>query len=323
MPEENFLGYAEVDPGGDIERTAERVTWTTMERNRVSHVSLDKGVGFFDGDFEHLLTVRITYSTGTAGDKGAVWLIANAVTNFRDFVYLGTQPGLAIGFRHDSGGWKLMIWEISGGTVYSGPGGCPGESHACYIIGSGIYYLKLVRDEAIGTFGRFTCRIYSDPARQNLLHTLHIDLHSKQDFRYIIPLTNYKTAASGFEWSGYVEDLNLAPIYLSTVTTDPATAVLPTRAALNGTLDADGGEACDCGFEWGETIAYSNITPTQSKTTGETFSQFISGLDPGTTYHVRAFATNSLGTSYGADRTFTTQELLIINRSYALAREEL
>ena len=92
---------------------------------------------------------------------------------------------------------------------------------------------------------------------------------------------------------------------LSTVTTDPATALLATEATLNGTLDDDGGEACDCGFEWGETVAYGNTTPTQSKTAGQTFAQTITGLDPVKTYHFRAFATNTAGTSYGSDETFT------------------
>ncbi len=91
-----------------------------------------------------------------------------------------------------------------------------------------------------------------------------------------------------------------------TVTTDPATAIAAVNATPNGTLDNDGGEACDCGFEWGETVAYGNTTPTQSRTTGQTFAQTISGLDPNKTYHFRAFATNEAGTSFGADRTFTT-----------------
>ena len=95
------------------------------------------------------------------------------------------------------------------------------------------------------------------------------------------------------------------------------------QATLNGTLVDDGGEACDCGFEWGETVAYGSTTPTQSRTTGQTFSQTIDGLLPNTTYHFRAFATNSAGTSYGADRTFTTQKIIAINKAYALAREEL
>ena len=40
-------------------------------------------------------------------------------------------------------------------------------------------------------------------------------------------------------------------------------------------------------------------------TTGS-FTVTISGLNPSTTYHVRAYATNSSGISYGADQTFTT-----------------
>ena len=106
-----------------------------------------------------------------------------------------------------------------------------------------------------------------------------------------------------------------------TVTTDAASGISAAAATLNGTLDDDGGEACDCGFEWGKTETYSETTPTQSKTIGESFSQALTGLSPSTTYHFRAFAINSAGTAYGADRTFATS--LVISRGYALAREEL
>ncbi len=105
------------------------------------------------------------------------------------------------------------------------------------------------------------------------------------------------------------------------VTTNPATELGAIAATLNGTLDDDGGEACECGFEFGLDTGYGTITATESKTTGQTFSQVIGGLVPNTTYHFRAFATNSSGTGYGADRTFTTA--LIISRAFALAREEL
>jgi len=103
---------------------------------------------------------------------------------------------------------------------------------------------------------------------------------------------------------------DLSFIVAPSVTTDPATNVVPESGSVNGTLDDDGGVACDCGFEWGETVAYGNTTPTQSRTTGQTFSQNIGGLSPGTTYHFRAFATNVVGTSYGADMSFTTPAVL-------------
>ncbi|GAH84549.1 unnamed protein product, partial [marine sediment metagenome] len=79
---------------------------------------------------------------------------------------------------------------------------------------------------------------------------------------------------------------------------------------------------CDCGFEWGETIAYEHpATPTQSRTTGQNFSQLIDGLSRNTTYHFRAFATNLAGTGYGADMSFHTS--VPLNLAHALSREEL
>jgi len=106
------------------------------------------------------------------------------------------------------------------------------------------------------------------------------------------------------------ENLSETLASLPTVTTDAASSIDREEATLNGTLDADGGDACECGFEWGETDAYGNTTPTQSRTTGQTFAQTITGLDPGTLYHFRAFAVNPAGTSYGVDRTFTTLQVL-------------
>lgn len=51
------------------------------------------------------------------------------------------------------------------------------------------------------------------------------------------------------------------------------------------------------------TIADAHTT--DGSGTGE-FSSSITGLAPNTTYHVRAYATNSVGTSYGKEETFTT-----------------
>ena len=79
------------------------------------------------------------------------------------------------------------------------------------------------------------------------------------------------------------------------------------KAVLNGYLVRDGGlPPCSCGFEWGETIAYGNTTITQNKLMGESFWVIITGLDSLTTYHFRAFATNSIGTAYGDDKSFAT-----------------
>lgn len=134
---------------------------------------------------------------------------------------------------------------------------------------------------------------------------------SWDDFDHRTPFGTFDTQRGYSHIASNVKAAKLNIIYtpavvLPTVTTNPATSVESASATLNGILDDDGGEACACGFEWGETIAYGNTTPTQSRTTGQTFAQAISGLSPGTTYHFRAIATNGAGTSYGADRTLTT-----------------
>ncbi|MDO7875296.1 IPT/TIG domain-containing protein, partial [Hymenobacter sp. ASUV-10] len=95
-----------------------------------------------------------------------------------------------------------------------------------------------------------------------------------------------------------------------TVTTNAATNLTTTSATLGGNVTADGGLAVT---EYGVVYSTSNATPTTADTklplgsgTGS-FSQTQTGLMPSTTYYVRAYATNSLGTSYGAVQQFSTQ----------------
>ena len=134
--------------------------------------------------------------------------------------------------------------------------------------------------------------------------------------------TNPTYFAQGGGGPAAIELTDLPPILPAPqVTTDPATGIGQVSATLNGTLDDDGGFPCECGFEWGLDTSYGVITPTQTKTIGQSFTFEIRSLVPGTTYHFRAFATNMFGTSYGADREFTTD--IQINRAHALSREEL
>jgi len=141
----------------------------------------------------------------------------------------------------------------------------------------------------------------------------------------LLPNTTYhfRALATGFG-TGYGADrtfVTAAVAILATVTTEPETGLGLILATFNGTLNQDGGEPCTCGFEWGTDIGYGARTPTESKTTGQTFSQQILGLFPSTEYHYRAFATNSIGTAYGADRSFRSKPG--VSRAYALSRSQL
>ncbi|HMI81944.1 MAG TPA: fibronectin type III domain-containing protein [Solirubrobacterales bacterium] len=92
------------------------------------------------------------------------------------------------------------------------------------------------------------------------------------------------------------------------VETLPATSVAETTATLNGKVNPNGLET-KFYFEYGTTTSYGSKTSEVSAGSGTTAvekSQGISGLSPKTEYHYRIVASNSSGTSYGADKTLTT-----------------
>ncbi|HLN72869.1 MAG TPA: hypothetical protein VK205_06220, partial [Prolixibacteraceae bacterium] len=95
-----------------------------------------------------------------------------------------------------------------------------------------------------------------------------------------------------------------------TVTTTAATAVTASTATSGGNVTANGGAGItERGIVYSTSVNPTIITGTKvidgTPGTG-IFISNISGLSGGTLYHVRAYATNSINTSYGSDLTFTT-----------------
>ena len=95
----------------------------------------------------------------------------------------------------------------------------------------------------------------------------------------------------------------------ATVTTDLVSNVTTTTAECSGTVSSDGGAAItERGFCWSTSsypTVYGNHIAADIATTGS-FTVNLSGLSPNTTYYVCAYATNSMGTAYGSQMTFTT-----------------
>ncbi|MEI7491429.1 MAG: Ig-like domain-containing protein [Bacteroidota bacterium] len=93
------------------------------------------------------------------------------------------------------------------------------------------------------------------------------------------------------------------------VTTLAATNISGTGVTLNGSVIAHNAST-SVTFNWGTSIAYGNtIAASPSTVTGNTATQVLaglSGLSEGTTYHFRCVGTNSVGTTYGSDLSFTT-----------------
>ncbi|MGD2085439.1 MAG: SBBP repeat-containing protein [Candidatus Aminicenantes bacterium] len=120
-------------------------------------------------------------------------------------------------------------------------------------------------------------------------------------------LNSYQTDQSGVD----VFVTKLIIVEPPTVITTQVSSVTTTSASGGGNVTSDGGAAVTArGVCWS-----TSATPTtaDSHTTNGTgtgiFTSSITGLTPNTTYYVRAYATNSIGTAYGNQITFTTSIL--------------
>ena len=98
------------------------------------------------------------------------------------------------------------------------------------------------------------------------------------------------------------------PAVPPTVATAGISYITANSASSGGDITSDGGaDVTARGVCWSSsenpTIADSH---TSDGTGTGSFTSFFTGLSPGTTYHVRAYATNSAGTGYGDDIPFTS-----------------
>jgi hypothetical protein len=85
-------------------------------------------------------------------------------------------------------------------------------------------------------------------------------------------------------------------------------AITTDSASSGGNVTDDGGASVTArGVCWATSANPTTADSTTSDGTGTgSFTSSITGLDPGTTYYVRAYATNSQGTAYGSEESFTT-----------------
>jgi len=128
--------------------------------------------------------------------------------------------------------------------------------------------------------------------------------------------TQYYARAYGITSTGTIYGAQLTfttlPV-VPTVTTADFTATSGTSAKGGGSVTIDGGATVTA-----RGVCYStqhNPTISNSMTSdGDGMGDFtssLSGLSGTTTYYVRAYATNSAGTGYGNEVTFTTPEALV------------
>jgi len=124
--------------------------------------------------------------------------------------------------------------------------------------------------------------------------------------------TLYVTDSRGFRNSDMVSIVvrNTGANYSTglKVTTATPESTNATSVTLKGILDSDGGQYSSVRFNWGVLSSYNNTTPwVANKTSGQSFTYFVSGLEKGKAYHYRAEASNGREVVMGQDISFITK----------------
>jgi uncharacterized protein (TIGR02145 family) len=119
----------------------------------------------------------------------------------------------------------------------------------------------------------------------------------------------YATNSNGTQY-GLAMSFTTNDIQFPSLTTVPVTNISSTSAVCGGEISSDGGEkVATHGICWG--ISNNPTIEDQLTSDGSYSSNFscnFTGLTANTTYYVRAYATNSAGTGYGNEVSFTTQQ---------------
>lgn len=122
----------------------------------------------------------------------------------------------------------------------------------------------------------------------------------------------YATNSSG---TSYGEEKSFTTSKLApTVTTNDVTSITSNSAVCGGEVTDDGGASVTARgvcYSTSQNPTLSGQHTSDGNGTGA-FTSILTGLEENTTYYVRAYATNSEGTSYGAQKTFTTSQNVVI-----------
>src|SRR5450631_1464771 len=89
------------------------------------------------------------------------------------------------------------------------------------------------------------------------------------------------------------------PATIPVLTTSAITNITDSTASSGGNITSDGGSPVQGrGVNWDTEVSFPGTTSSSDGTGTGNFSSSIKGLVPGTTYYVRAYAINTVGTAY-------------------------
>jgi hypothetical protein len=189
-----YTGYAPIDTGSRITVAANTLTITGLLASETAYLTKDFGAGNFSADFEHSLSFKCT---GT-GLFVYLWGVANSLASIGTWT---TTRHLAICYYNGSGG-PLMLQEGNGSAFAF-------TSGAVNLSLNVRYWLRIVRDESVGTYGSLYAYIYSDAGMSELVEKITLSLTEKANMQYLFAFSGNGGGAATACHSMVISNLTL------------------------------------------------------------------------------------------------------------------
>jgi len=271
---------------GGAEITARGVCWSTTSGPlaTASHTSDNKGSGSFSSNISGLTPGTTYYVRAYATNK--------AGTSYGNEISFNTPPIVVPVLTTIEVTGKTSTTAVSGGNITS-DGGAP-------ITAKGVCWSTAVNPTI------------NDKTTSNGTGSESY----ASDLTGLQPGTTYhvRAYARNISGTGYGNDLTFVTLAVRpTVTTAVISNKTRTTAVSGGNVTSDGGSPVTYrGVCWSTSPGPVATGPHTTDNSGTgTFVSNITGLNPNTTYYVKAYATNSIGTSYGSELSFVTDPVAV------------
>jgi len=228
---QDYTGYTEVDSSSRLTVAASLLTITDLDTDETMQLTYDFTASYFSSDFEHTLKINVT--TGTGAESCYVWGMSDSVASPIGTLIAANTDLLALAWTNGT----LILTERNNTSSTT-------DTSSALSL-STTYYLRVVRDESVGTYGTLYCYIYTDPEYTTLVDTLSVTLTESKDWRYLWAASSVGNGAGSTAFSGTIATLVLDayPYTLGNLRTrvrdiiNESTAVFWTDADLNGAIN--------------------------------------------------------------------------------------
>ena len=196
---EDFLTWTESDPNSKLTQTSDRATWIDMKQKDNATYLFRNGT--FKSMFTHKLDFKLEYIDVNENPTDEFLCLAWGVLEKEGRpCYVESGKSVTIWITENGENWINFYLYLEDTNDIN-------QDSSTLLNVDQKYYLTIIRNNAI-----FTCFIYSDSSRSNLVDTISITVGASDNiqFNYIMTTACPDSGTSYNDQSdGYVENLNI------------------------------------------------------------------------------------------------------------------